>query len=79
MAGAIHDLGKISVPAEILSMPRRLTEMEFELVKQYPEIGYNILKNIDDLKNVAMIIMQHHERLDGSGYPNGLKGDEILI
>jgi len=60
-------------------MPRRLTEMEFELVKQYPEIGYNILKNIDDLKNVAMIIMQHHERLDGSGYPNGLKGDEILI
>ena len=63
MAGAIHDLGKISVPAEILSMPRRLTEMEFELVKQYPEIGYNILKNIDDLKNVAMIIMQHHEDL----------------
>ena len=79
MAGAIHDLGKISVPAEILSMPRRLTEMEFELVKQHPEIGYNILKNIDDLKNVAMIIMQHHERLDGSGYPNGLKGDEILL
>ena len=79
MAGAIHDLGKISVPAEILSMPRRLTEIEFELVKQHPEIGYNVLKNIDDLKNVAMIIMQHHERLDGSGYPNGLKGDEILL
>ncbi|MCX7966628.1 MAG: PAS domain-containing protein [Syntrophorhabdaceae bacterium] len=79
MAGTIHDLGKIAIPAEILSTPRKLTPVEFELVKQHPGNGYEILKNIDYLKTVAEIVYQHHEKLDGSGYPRGLKGDEILI
>ena len=79
MAGLIHDLGKIAIPAEILSSPRKLTNIEFELVKQHSKNGYDILKNIDYLKTVAEIVYQHHEKLDGSGYPRGLKGDEIMI
>ncbi|HOP85831.1 MAG TPA: PAS domain S-box protein [Syntrophorhabdaceae bacterium] len=79
MAGTIHDLGKIATPAEILSSPKKLTNIEFELVKQHPKNAYDILKNIDYLKTVAEIVYQHHEKLDGSGYPRGLKGDEIMI
>ncbi|HPP05747.1 MAG TPA: PAS domain S-box protein [Syntrophorhabdaceae bacterium] len=79
MAGTIHDLGKIAIPAEILSTPRKLAPVEFELIKEHPKNGYNILKNIDYLKTVAEIVYEHHERLDGSGYPRGLKGDEIMI
>jgi PAS domain S-box-containing protein len=79
MAGTIHDLGKISVPAEILSKPTKLTDIEFSLIKVHPQSGYDILKDVDLPYPVAEIVYQHHERLDGSGYPNGLKGDSILL
>ena len=79
MAGSIHDLGKIYVPSEILNKPGKIRENEFELVKSHPQVGYEILKTIDFPWPVAEIEIQHHERLDGSGYPNGLKGDEILL
>ena len=75
----IHDVGKIAIPAEILSKPGRLSNIEFMLIKTHPEAGYNILKGIDFPWPVAQMILQHHERLDGSGYPNGLKGDEIIL
>jgi len=78
IAASIHDIGKISVPAEILSMPRKLTEIEMNLIKTHPQSGYDILKDIDFPWPVAQIVLQHHERLDGSGYPLGLKGSEIL-
>lgn len=78
VAGDLHDIGKISVPAEILAKPARLTAVEFELIKQHAEKGYDILKSIDFPWPVAEIAHQHHERLDGSGYPRGLKGDQIL-
>lgn len=79
MAGVIHDLGKISIPAEILSKPGLLGKMEYSLIKNHPETGYNILKGIDFHWPVAEIVRQHHERLDGSGYPDGLQGDEIML
>jgi response regulator RpfG family c-di-GMP phosphodiesterase len=79
MAGSIHDLGKIYVPSEILNKPGKLRPNEFELVKSHPEVGYEILKTITFPWPVAEIELQHHERLDGSGYPKGLKGDEILL
>jgi putative two-component system response regulator len=78
MAGRIHDLGKISIPAEILSKPSRLTDIEFMLIKTHPQVGYDILKDIEFPWPVAEITYQHHERMDGSGYPRGLKGDEII-
>jgi PAS domain S-box-containing protein len=78
-AGVIHDLGKIHVPAEILSKPGRLNDAEFALIKSHPQTGYDVLKNIRFPWPIAQIVLQHHERLDGSGYPNGLKGDEILL
>lgn len=78
MAGAIHDIGKISVPAEILSKPSRLSDIEFQLIQIHPEAGYNIIKDIEFPWPIATIIMQHHERINGSGYPKGLKGEEIL-
>jgi HD-GYP domain-containing protein (c-di-GMP phosphodiesterase class II) len=79
MAGAIHDLGKISIPAGILSKPGQISRSEFSLIKDHPQTGYDILKDIDFNTPVADIVLQHHERLDGSGYPNGLAGDDILI
>jgi len=79
MAGVIHDLGKISVPAEILAKPTKLTELEFALIKIHPQAGYDIIKDIEFPWPIAQIIVQHHERVDGSGYPHGLKGDEILL
>jgi len=79
MAGIIHDLGKISVPADILTKPTRLTENEFNLIKDHSQIGYNILKNIDFPWPIAQIVLQHHERMDGSGYPQGLSGEDILF
>ncbi len=79
LAGMIHDLGKISIPAEILSTPRPLNAIEFQLIKTHPQTGYNILKDIDFPWPIALIILQHHERMNGSGYPNGLKGKEILL
>jgi PAS domain S-box-containing protein len=78
MAGVIHDIGKISVPAEILAKPGELRPKEFELIKDHPQTGYDILKDVEFTWPIAGIILQHHERMNGSGYPAGLKGDEIL-
>ncbi|MDD2929390.1 MAG: PAS domain-containing protein [Sideroxydans sp.] len=79
LAGIVHDLGKIKIPAEILSKPGRLNEMEYNLIKMHPQAGYEILKEIDFSWPVAEMVYQHHERMDGSGYPQGIKGEEILI
>jgi PAS domain S-box-containing protein/putative nucleotidyltransferase with HDIG domain len=79
MAGIIHDLGKISIPAEILTRPRKLTETEYDLVKTHPQIGYDILKDIAFPWPIAQIVHQHHERLNGTGYPKGLKQADILL
>jgi len=79
MAGVIHDLGKISVPAEILSKPGKLSESEMSLIKEHPQAGYEILKGIDFKWPVADIVLQHHERLNDSGYPYNLHGDQILL
>jgi len=79
MAAVIHDIGKVAVPAEILSKPGRLTQNEFELIKDHPLTGYDILKHVEFPWPIAEIIYQHHERLDGSGYPRGLKGDDVLL
>jgi putative two-component system response regulator len=78
MAAIIHDLGKISVPAEILSKPSRLTVNEFNLIKEHPQVGYDILKDIEFPWEIATMVYQHHEKLDGSGYPLGLSGQDIL-
>jgi len=75
----IHDLGKIRVPAEILSKPGRLSGLEFELIKCHSQTGYDILKGIKFPWPVASMVLQHHERIDGSGYPNGLRNGEILL
>lgn len=79
LAAVVHDLGKIHIPAEILTKPGKLSPIEFELIKMHPEAGYDILKGVDFPWPIAQIVFQHHERLDGSGYPRGLKGDEILL
>jgi HD-GYP domain-containing protein (c-di-GMP phosphodiesterase class II) len=79
LAGRIHDVGKISVPAEILTKPRRLNDAEYSLVRTHPEIGYEILKDIDFSHPVAQIVYQHHERMNGSGYPRGITGGAILL
>ncbi len=79
LAGVVHDVGKIQIPAEILSKPGRLTPLEFELIKQHAQSGYEILKSIDFPWPIAQIVLQHHERLNGSGYPQALKGDQILL
>jgi putative nucleotidyltransferase with HDIG domain len=79
LAALVHDIGKISVPSEILTKPGRLTPVEFMLVKEHPETGYQILKEIPFPWPLADIVRQHHEKIDGSGYPLGLKGDEILL
>ena len=79
MGGVIHDLGKISVPAELLSKPSRLSENEFNLIKDHPQVGYNILKDIEFPWDIARMVLQHHEKMDGSGYPQGLSGEDILL
>lgn len=76
---AIHDVGKIYIPAELLSKPGRLTDIEFDMLKTHPDIGADIVESIPVAWPLADIIRQHHERLDGSGYPKGLKGDDILL
>jgi len=78
LAGEVHDIGKIAVPAEILSKPSALTKMELRIVQQHPVVGRDVLAGIDFHQPVAKIVGQHHERLDGSGYPDGLRGDGIL-
>jgi putative nucleotidyltransferase with HDIG domain len=79
LSSLLHDLGKISVPAEILAKPGRLTDAEFTIVKAHAEIGADILRNISFPWPVAEIVLQHHERLDGTGYPRGIAGDAIII
>ena len=79
MAASIHDIGKISLPAEILSKPVRLTEIERKMIQAHSRMGYEILKGIDFSWPIAQTLLQHHERMDGSGYPNGLAGKKILI
>ncbi|HOF58440.1 MAG TPA: PAS domain S-box protein [Syntrophorhabdaceae bacterium] len=79
IAGLIHDIGKISIPAEILNKPAQLSEMEFSLVKTHALAGYNIVKTSGLSYPVSEVVLQHHERLNGSGYPTGLKGVEILL
>ena len=79
MAGSIHDIGKLSIPAEILSKPTKLSEIEFRLIKEHSRRGYEILKDVESPWPLAEIVYQHHERLDGSGYPRNLKGEEICI
>jgi len=79
LAGVVHDVGKIRIPAEILSKPGRLTALEFSLIKEHSQNGYEILKSIAFPWPIAQIVQQHHERLDGSGYPQGLKGHQILL
>ena len=79
LAGAIHDIGKIHVPAEILSKPGRVSEIEFSMIKAHPQVGHDILRSIEFPWPIAPIVLQHHERVDGSGYPSGLSGEEILL
>jgi HD-GYP domain-containing protein (c-di-GMP phosphodiesterase class II) len=79
MAGSIHDIGKLSIPAEILSKPTKLTNIEFSLIKEHARKGYELLKDVESPWPLAQIVYQHHERMDGSGYPRNLKGDEIIM
>lgn len=79
IAGQLHDIGKITVPAEILSKPGKLTEIEFNLIKIHSQSGYDILKEIEFPWQIAKIVLQHHELIDGSGYPSGLSGEDILL
>ncbi|MBI2318909.1 MAG: HD domain-containing protein, partial [Betaproteobacteria bacterium] len=79
LGGIVHDLGKIHIPAEILSKPGKLTKIEFDLIKAHPQSGYDILKGIEFPWPIAQMVLQHHERLDGSGYPQGLKGEQIVL
>jgi PAS domain S-box-containing protein len=79
IAGSLHDVGKMSIPSEILSKPGKLTAVEYLMVKGHPQASYEILKNVEFPWPVAQVALQHHERMDGSGYPRGLKGEEILL
>jgi HD-GYP domain-containing protein (c-di-GMP phosphodiesterase class II) len=79
MAGSIHDIGKLSIPAELFTKPTRLPEIEFALIKKHSRSGFEILKGIESSWPLAEIVYRHHERMDGSGYPRNLKGDEILM
>jgi PAS domain S-box-containing protein len=79
MAGAIHDIGKVSIPSEILCKPSNLTDLEFSLIKAHTQYSYEIIKDVESPWPLADIIYQHHERINGSGYPHGLKGEDILM
>ena len=79
MAGIVHDIGKIHIPAEILSKPGALSHLEYDFVKLHSQAGYDILKGIDFPWPIAQTVLQHHERLDGSGYPQALSGDNIIL
>ncbi len=79
MAGSIHDIGKLSVPAEILSKPGKLSDLEFSLIKEHAQKGYEMLKDVESPWPLAQIVYQHHERMNGSGYPRNLKGDDIIM
>jgi HD-GYP domain-containing protein (c-di-GMP phosphodiesterase class II) len=79
LASTIHDVGKIAIPVEILTKPGKLSKIEMMLVQTHVEAGYDIIKNIEFPWPIARMILEHHERIDGSGYPQGLKGDEMLL
>ena len=79
MAGSIHDIGKLSIPAEILSKPTKLSDLEFSMIKEHARKGYEMLKDVESPWSLAEIVYQHHERMDGSGYPRNLKEGEILM
>jgi putative nucleotidyltransferase with HDIG domain len=79
LAGIVHDIGKIQTPSEVLTKPGKLTDIEYSLIKLHPQTGYDILKNIKFPWPIAEAVLQHHERLDGSGYPQGLKGKKIIL
>ena len=79
LAGGLHDLGKIYVPADILAKPGKLTSVEYNIIRTHPQVGYDILKSIEFPWPIAKYVLQHHERIDGTGYPEGLKGDEIYL
>ncbi len=79
MAAIIHDLGKVAVPSEILTKPSRLTRLEFDIMKMHPQVGFDILSKLEFPWPVSEVALQHHERLDGSGYPNGIRGEEIRL
>ncbi len=79
VAGSLHDLGKIAVPNEILTKPGKLTDLEYAIIKTHPQVAYNILKPLEIPGQITNIIMQHHERINGSGYPHGLESRDILL
>ncbi len=79
LAGLIHDVGKINIPAEILSKPGKLTALEMQFIKTHPQAGYDIIKGIEFPWPIAEAILQHHERLDGSGYPRGLAAEAVIV
>jgi putative nucleotidyltransferase with HDIG domain len=79
VASQVHDIGKIQIPSEILTKPTKLTNLEYEMIKTHPTTGYEILKNINFPWPIADIVHQHHERLDGTGYPNGMSSKDILL
>ena len=79
VVGYLHDIGKITIPTEILSKPGKLNPIELQLIQGHPQAGYEILKDVEFPWPVAQIVLQHHERIDGSGYPQGLKGEAILL
>jgi len=78
-ASTLHDIGKLYVPSEIISKPAPLSQAEYAIIQEHPKLGWEVLKKIDFPWPVAEIVYQHHERLDGSGYPRGLKGHDILL
>lgn len=79
LSATVHDIGKIAIPAEILAKPCELSEIEFNLMKTHPRVGYEILKSVEFPWPVAEVLMQHHERLDGSGYPDKLSSEQITL
>jgi putative nucleotidyltransferase with HDIG domain len=79
LAGLVHDIGKIHIPAEILSKPTQLTEIERQMIRTHPQTAYDILSTVEFHWPVATVVLQHHERMDGSGYPHGLTKGEILL
>lgn len=79
VSGLLHDIGKTAIPTEFLTRPGNLANLEFQIIKEHPEIGFNLLNDLDFLLPIAEIVYQHHERIDGTGYPRGLKGNDILL
>ncbi|WP_220634544.1 PAS domain S-box protein [Georgfuchsia toluolica] len=79
VAGSLHDIGKITIPSEILSKPGKLSALEYQMIQGHPQAGYDVLKDVEFPWPVAQVALQHHERVDGSGYPQGLKGEAILF